>query len=1134
MKILSSLILLLTVSNTLWAQKPQLSVQTGHAATILDMAFSPDDGTILASVGADNNLILWDTKSFKQMMILTGHTAAVNALAFHPKQKEIATVSDDQSLLIRAYPSGETIGHYQFSAALKSVAYSPNGQQLACVGDSIYLIDLTNKQQRNFPFKARYHYDCLAYTPDGQYLAFGGQRERVIRIVDIESGQLVKRFWGKPNRLTFSDDQNFLYIADNTGKLRRKSWQQFSLRRRYKIAANRRWHAYLSLALNDDYLIGGNKDELIYIFDRQSGRKVKILKGHSGDVFALALSPDGRYLASSGRDRDIIIWNLDRLAYHKALLGGNAQVNDIAFDESGEYLFIAYQNGVHRLWHLSGKGEMVSNRTPDPGFWKNYFQWEYSANSTQEVIARETIPVKVNLNRRDKKTGAYVETRENLLMWYPMIDSAAQDDYYELTDTRQNTDNQAFQFADSLLILSETQRVEVPKRSLLNRDYVSPPDRVVSLTLDSKTPGEAQEKFHVSKAELKIREDVIAHAVSLNYRYFGALVFNRKDKNQCLIYDMTSKERLLDIPIEQDFHYIAFSPDARYFYLISTSHELISIYDRNTGDHVLSINGLYPLAFDADKRLLAYTDADRNLIAYDLETRQEIFSVYSKHSGPITAIKFNPGYPYLATASQDGLIKFWDENTGAQKLSLAAFGQSDFIYITPDNYYFATRGALENIGFKVQDKVYAVEQFDMKYNRPDIVLDSLGYASDKLLAAYNKAYHKRLKKMGFTQESLSEDFHIPEVNIKSELPYEQTDPLLNITIQVHDSRYKLDRLNVWINDVPVYGKSGIDLTSENSSDIEKKLSLQLSDGDNKVQISVINDKGAESLKETFTVAYKGPSQSRDLYMIVIGVSEYQDNNFNLNYAAKDANDLANLFENQKDGYEEKHIYRLLNEEATRKNILAMKNVLMQSNVNDEVILFVAGHGLLDANLDYYFATTEVNFTDPAENGLLYEDLENLLDGIPARKKLMMVDACHSGEVDKEEMEQVAYTETQEGSVTFRNAGNTAYRTKSDLGFNAFELMKELFADLRRGSGATVISAAGGAEFAFESEEWDNGVFTYSVLQGLKTGEADINGDGEVRVSELHEFVVKNVRKLTNGQQNPTSRRENLNNDFRIH
>ena len=96
-----------------------------------------------------------------------------------------------------------------------------------------------------------------------------------------------------------------------------------------------------------------------------------------------------------------------------------------------------------------------------------------------------------------------------------------------------------------------------------------------------------------------------------------------------------------------------------------------------------------------------------------------------------------------------------------------------------------------------------------------------------------------------------------------------------------------------------------------------------------------------------------------------------------------------------------------------------------------------------------------------------------------------------------------------------------------------ELLGQLFADLRRGSGAAVISSASGAEFALESAKWQNGVFTYSVLQGLTSGAADRNKDGTVRVSELRDYVVEEVNRLTRGAQTPTSRRENLEFDFPV-
>jgi len=68
----------------------------------------------------------------------------------------------------------------------------------------------------------------------------------------------------------------------------------------------------------------------------------------------------------------------------------------------------------------------------------------------------------------------------------------------------------------------------------------------------------------------------------------------------------------------------------------------------------------------------------------------------------------------------------------------------------------------------------------------------------------------------------------------------------------------------------------------------------------------------------------------------------------------------------------------------------------------------------------------------------------------------------------------------------------------------------------------------------EGEQWNNGVFTYSVIEGIETGNADLNKDGKILVSELQEYVFKNVSNLTGGRQNPTFRRENLEFDFQVY
>ena len=480
-----------------------------------------------------------------------------------------------------------------------------------------------------------------------------------------------------------------------------------------------------------------------------------------------------------------------------------------------------------------------------------------------------------------------------------------------------------------------------------------------------------------------------------------------------------------------------------------------------------------------------------------------------------------------------GLL-FWNGNMskGERKVKMLYSIKGRPFFYSNDLYYFGSQGLNDVIRFTMNGKLFSYEQFDLKYNRPDIILDRLGYADSTLVKAYHKAYQKRLKKMGFTEDMLKDDFHLPEIKIENfeYMPSITDSTSLGLNLHLNDSKYKLDRINVWLNDVAVYGSDGISLRDRDIETYKSTIKVNLVKGHNKIQVSVLNQAGAESYKETVEIESTGGKSKPDLYLITIGESEFKDSSYNLTYAAKDAKDVGNLF-SKSTVYHQVFTKTLTNEQVTKSNVADLKGFIAQAGINDEVMLFIAGHGVLDKDLDYFFATYDMDFNNPTEKGLTYEDLEGLLDGIKPIKKTMFVDACHSGEIDKEEVQLLAQNTTKTEGVQFRAVGNAVTQK---LGVqNTSELTKSLFTDLRKGTGATVISSAGGMEFAMEGDDWNNGLFTYCLINGIKSKEADLNKDGEIWLSELKLYVSEQVAILSNGKQQPTSRIENQVLDYRV-
>ncbi len=502
------------------------------------------------------------------------------------------------------------------------------------------------------------------------------------------------------------------------------------------------------------------------------------------------------------------------------------------------------------------------------------------------------------------------------------------------------------------------------------------------------------------------------------------------------------------------------------------------------------------------------------------------------------------------------VIRLYDLKSGNPLCSVTPVSKTALLVYTPDNYYMSGFGKSGTVAFRFKNRAYPFEQFDLRLNRPDIVLERLGAPKEAIETA-KSLREKRLKRMGVTEEMLKPDFHLPELQIVGEVPATTPKDQLDLQIKASDDKYPLDRLRVYVNNVPVNGRDGELLRDQKTQSLEKPIPIKLAAGRNKIQVSVLNSAGAESLYANAEVNCTVERPKPKLYAVALGVSQYARPEWCLKYAAKDATDLiGKLKAKSGSSYSEVKPLLLTDKEVTKESAAKIKEFLSGATIDDTVLIFMAGHGLLDDKYDYYFGTSDIDPAKPSERGMPYEAIDNILAEVPSLKKALLMDTCHAGELDDDEKKELAATDGSAipstspdtstnsspnpsplaGKVAMRAIGTRGMSVKAIEGAKGksdwYEKLQDMFVDLRRGSGATVISSSQGAEYAFESSEQSNGLFTYSLMEALD-GKATPNKEHQITISSVGDYVKKRVQDLTKGKQNPNLRGVNLEEDFTL-
>lgn len=225
------------------------------------------------------------------------------------------------------------------------------------------------------------------------------------------------------------------------------------------------------------------------------------------------------------------------------------------------------------------------------------------------------------------------------------------------------------------------------------------------------------------------------------------------------------------------------------------------------------------------------------------------------------------------------------------------------------------------------------------------------------------------------------------------------------------------------------------------------------------------------------------------YALLIGTDEYIEFP-SLNAPSKDVQALEDVLKNDAIGYFDE-VKPLINQpwHTVRTEFFRF---LKDKKSDDLLLIYFSGHGVLSDLGDVYLAFKDTQKDLVDGTSIDANSINNALDQCVSKRKVLILDCCHSGAIGKDKKAGVVPPLVIE--PTFK--GN--------------------------GKGRVVLTASGPTQLAADGNRVDENIelslFTHFLVDGLKNGQADIDGDGEIALTEWYEYVHDKVSEKQPNQK----------------
>ncbi|MEG4232098.1 AAA-like domain-containing protein [Microcoleus sp. Pol11C3] len=528
----------------------------------------------------------------------------------------------------------------------------------------------------------------------------------------------------------------------------------------------------VAISSNGKILASASADKTIKLWNLESQKPIATLTGHSSSVNSVAFSPDGKTLASASADKTIKIWNLESQKPIATLTGHSISVNNVAFSPDGKTLASASEDMTIKLWHLQSQtpvATLIGHRS-------SVNSVAFSPDGKTLVSASEDMTIK---------------------LWHLQ----SQTPIATLTGHRSSVRSVVFS-PDGKTLASVSDDMTIKLWHLQSQKAIATftghrsTVRSVAFSPDSKTLASASDDKTIKLWNLESQKPIAtltghrSWVNSVAFRPDGLTLASASDDMTIKLWHLQSQKPIATFTGHRStVRSVAFSPDSKTVASVSEDKtiklwHLQSQTIATLTDHSSWVNSV---AFSPDGLTFASASDDKTIKLWHLQSQTPIATLIG-HRSWVNSLAFSPDGKTLASASDDKTIKLWHLQTQKPIATLTDHSSTvRSVAFSPDGLTLASAS---------EDKT--IKLWNLQSQTPIATL--IGHSSPVWGIAFSPD--------GKTLVSASEDKTIKLWNLQSQTPI--------ATLIGHSS---------WVNSV-VFSPDGKTLASASNDNTIKLWNLQ--------------------------------------------------------------------------------------------------------------------------------------------------------------------------------------------------------------------------------------------------------------------------------------------------------------------